>query len=471
MSYTGNAQNIAASDSNNAVSNDTSPKYTPQFSAATQMILERIQSRNSSSFSSIGITSSTPPLPGYEDMRRSVLQSMKTTLNMNLPSTPTTAKKSNAKTSRSTSVSGSRTTPTGTFASNSRGRPAARGRPKNGAKRRKLKDESEDSEDSDENMSKLGGDSDSDETEEITKFPKITQSGRQIVKPTQFVPATYENPPKRRNLTRKVQEQALCKRCGRGHSPENNLIVFCDGCNLPWHQRCHDPVISNIAVQDESSTWYCAECSRKKAIKSGYKLNLKGISWAGKSIEDKRTHLNSLSHSQLVSLLLQATNLYPDIPLFPAPTFTQTDSSGQTARSSYPSTAISTPGPIPRLEVNVSAPMNSVRKIQSSTPISPMQMTHTPSLPPVAESSNREESRESTPASPPYPRAGNGLMANIGPDAEDSEWLVESNDYEAFSHIVYDSGENMTDPSNNVGIGDVSMVNGGIGVEGMGIET
>ena len=49
-----------------------------------------------------------------------------------------------------------------------------------------------------------------------------------------------------------------------------------------------------------------------------------------------------------------------------------------------------------------------------------------------------EDSRESTPASPPYPKAGSGLMAKLGPDDEDMEWLVDENDYEAFSHTVYE---------------------------------
>lgn len=49
-----------------------------------------------------------------------------------------------------------------------------------------------------------------------------------------------------------------------------------------------------------------------------------------------------------------------------------------------------------------------------------------------------QESRESTPNSPPYPKAGTGLMSKLGPDDEDIEWLVDNEDYEAFSHTVYD---------------------------------
>jgi succinate--hydroxymethylglutarate CoA-transferase len=48
------------------------------------------------------------------------------------------------------------------------------------------------------------------------------------------------------------------------------------------------------------------------------------------------------------------------------------------------------------------------------------------------------ESRESTPASPPYPKPGHGLMARLPADEEDIEWLVDNNDFEAFNHVVYD---------------------------------
>lgn len=50
---------------------------------------------------------------------------------------------------------------------------------------------------------------------------------------------------------------------------------------------------------------------------------------------------------------------------------------------------------------------------------------------------DEDRSRESTPASPPYPRAGTGLMSKLGPDEEDLDWLVDSNDFNSFNHIIY----------------------------------
>lgn len=294
--------------------NDSPPRYVPQFSAATEMILKRINSGVSSSLS-LSALSGTPP--GFEDMRRNVLSTMKTTHNMEIPTTPignnrgkTARANANAGFSRF-SASDSRTsaTPTGSTAGGTSGKGKAAAKPKGraGVKRKRAKEEEETSEEEDEsdsNMSRLGGDSEDDESEVETTLPKITQSGRQVNKPAQFVPEAYGTSTKRRAPSRRSQEQALCKRCGRGHSPQNNMIVFCDGCNLGWHQMCHDPSIHDDTVKDEAAPWYCADCTRRKGIKApppaaSYAQTMsiaqpgpaayetvQGESWQGKSAEE-----------------------------------------------------------------------------------------------------------------------------------------------------------------------------------------
>ena len=277
----------APSSSNNfdSIMSDSPPKYVPQFSAATEMILKRINSGNTASLSSIGITG-TPP--GYEDMRRSVLMGMKTTLNMEIPSTQVGGSRgrggSKAAGASGGTPQGSSTPAGGSPASGGRGKAASKPRARAGTKRKRAaKEESESSEESEGNMSKLGGDSDSDVSEDVMELPKITQSGRQVNKPAQYAPSAYEGPSKKRAPSKRTQEQALCKRCGRGHSPQSNMIVFCDGCNLGWHQMCHDPVISDDAVKDETAPWFCADCSKKK----GHKTDAtQGVSWQGKSSDE-----------------------------------------------------------------------------------------------------------------------------------------------------------------------------------------
>ncbi|RKF59589.1 putative phd domain containing protein [Golovinomyces cichoracearum] len=475
MASSNQAQDLARNDGINTFANDQSSKYTPQFSAATQMILERIHSGNSASFSSMGISTATAP-PGYEDMRRSVLQSMRTSMSLSTPSTPSEEKKTNTRSSRSAHGSGLSTTPTSTSTgSGKKGKNTNRkSRSKTSGKRKRIKNESENSdEESDENMSKLGGDSGMDDSDEVTKLPKVTQSGRHIVKPTQFAPAIFENSSRRRASSRKIPEQALCKRCGRGHSPQNNLIVFCDGCNLPWHQKCHDPIIADDAVQVESTLWFCADCSRKKGIKSRHE-SPKGISWAGKSMEEKRAYLSSQSHSQLVTLLLQATYLHPDIPLFPFPTLNQTTPFYLPRSQSYSASNSSTAGSLSRSENHPAVPMNFIRKRPSPTPYNAMSFMHVSSAPPMSSSKDSQLSRESTPASPPYPRPGNGLMAKLGPDDVDVDWLVDGNDYGAFSHIVHENDASHDAKLSaisafGIGMGDVGITHSGVSINGMGV--
>jgi len=272
------------------------PKYVPQFSAATEMLLKRINSGAGSSnftsnLSSIGITG-TPP--GYEDMRRNVLMGMKTSMNMEIPSAPPVTGRRNqgGRSSVGSSSSAAKAPATPRGAAKNNGTPTGSGkgkqpRAKAGKKRkRKEEEESEESEEESDVMSKLGDDSsDSDGSGSISNFPKVTQSGRAVVKPTQFVPEVRESSARKRAPSRKTQEQALCKKCQRGHSPTTNQIVFCDGCNGGWHQMCHDPAISDEAVKDEKEPWFCTECTIKRARKSG-SAEVRGVSWQGRSTDD-----------------------------------------------------------------------------------------------------------------------------------------------------------------------------------------
>jgi hypothetical protein len=292
-----------ASSSNDAPMNESPPKYVPQFSAATEMILKRINSgAGGSGLSSIGSLTGPPP-PGYEDMKRSVLMGMKTSMNMEIPTLPQNTGR-RAQRDRQSIGSGSSTAPgrkvgTPTRGSQKNGTPGSAGKGKRppakaGKKRkRQQEDSSEETGSESEVMSKLGGDSDSDGSGSITNFPKVTQSGRAVVKPTQFVPEVRESNRPKRGPSKKSQEQALCKRCGRGHSPESNMIVFCDGCNGGWHQMCHDPVVSDEAVKDEAAPWFCADCSQKRGRKSAsFEQTQRGVSWQGRSTDDVSSPLH-----------------------------------------------------------------------------------------------------------------------------------------------------------------------------------
>lgn len=179
---------------------------------------------------------------------------------------------------------------------------------------------------------------------------------------------------------------------------------------------------------------------------------------------------------------MQATALHPDLPIFPSamigpkppPVYISpfsrpppgpspiTHTQFQDYIPGQPQASHGHPNLFSRAEANPSAPMNFIRKIapgassskntpknspkNSPAPKFPKDFKHASSAPPTLQVqgvvvNGEADSRESTPASPPYPRAGNGLMAKLGPDDQDSEWMVDDGDFEAFSHTLFGVGE------------------------------
>ncbi|KAL8969353.1 MAG: hypothetical protein Q9197_004388 [Variospora fuerteventurae] len=63
--------------------------------------------------------------------------------------------------------------------------------------------------------------------------------------------------PKRR-YTR--SRDIVCKLCDKPDSRVGNQIVFCDRCNTPWHQACHQPSIPEDVIEVEEAEWFCANC-------------------------------------------------------------------------------------------------------------------------------------------------------------------------------------------------------------------
>jgi hypothetical protein len=235
-----------------------SSPYTPQFSPATQMILKRMRG-GSGGLSSALASATAPgaprpnfPRPVYESVRERIVASMTSGNTMSLPAPrPSTS---------STTAGTSRLPVKPALASGTHARPAAAV----GQKRKRARGDGDTSDAS----SPAEG---SDYGEGIKKAkvkqaatPQITQSGRRILKPDTYDPAAEDNAKKNARLGKRTAEQALCKRCTRMHSPVTNQMVFCDGCNDPWHQRCHDPWIEDEITKDQSLKWYCLICQAKR---------------------------------------------------------------------------------------------------------------------------------------------------------------------------------------------------------------
>ncbi|KAF6239675.1 hypothetical protein HO173_002221 [Letharia columbiana] len=255
-----------------------------------------------------------------------------------------------------------------------------------GIKRKRKKGDDDDDDEKD----------DTDASEEFTPIA-ATSSGRRINQVKTFSPVVLDpvkglsnktpqsaarapvpEPPSTARKTkkrRKPGEAAVCINCGRGHSPNSNMIVFCDGCSTPWHQYCHDRPITPSFIQIEEKEWNCAECT----VVQEEKMHLTGKVSAGRmSLSEKRTYLQNLEKAELVSLLLHASTLHEDLPVF---------------------------GPPP--------------------PPPPVQV-----LEPTADEEELYVYVEPDPL--PYPKAGNGLL--LPPEDDDLDILIDE-DIVTYSHL------------------------------------
>lgn len=211
------------------------------------------------------------------------------------------------------------------------------------------------------------GDSASDDSEsDFTPTATQTKSGRQVHRPSLYVPPAVSSPltssrnttgsafpatpdsnpattpgtmaRKRKRVVRKGKEiNVNCVHCQRGHSPLSNSIVFCDWCNRAWHQLCHDPCIDDGVIQVKEKEWLCKQCKpvslsnvQPTVVQSNpYHLQSQimrvplevpplEVGGAGFSDDERRGYLSSLSHATLVELLVTLSDRNPDVSLFPA---------------------------------------------------------------------------------------------------------------------------------------------------------
>lgn len=165
---------------------------------------------------------------------------------------------------------------------------------------------------------------------------RTSRTGRVIKAPKAFTPPpTAVTTKKRKGGSRKKEANVVCIHCNRGHSPATNAIVFCDGCNNTWHQKCHDPPIDNQVILVEDMEWHCGKCKpaprpRKDKnkyvqlrstptfhprLQAGPRLEVGGDCFTA---DERRAYLSSLSHAQLIELLVKITSEYPSVPMLPA---------------------------------------------------------------------------------------------------------------------------------------------------------
>ena len=287
-----------------------------------------------------------------------------------------------------------------------------------GMKRKRKKDDDDDDEKDD-----------TDASEEFTPIA-ATSSGRRINQVKTFSPVVLdpmkglasknlqsaarapvpESPStgKKAKKRRKPGEAAVCINCGRGHSPNTNMIVFCDGCSTPWHQYCHDRPITPSFIQIEEKEWNCAECTTVQEER----MHLAGKVRADRmSLAEKRTYLQGLEKAELVSLLLHASTLHEDLPVFAPP-----------------------PPPPP---VHVLEPAADEEELYVYVEPDPL----------------------------PYPKAGNGLL--LPPEDDDLDILIDE-DIVTYSHLCkgpagWEGPNGMRWPFPTTGIGVIGAHQIGVG--------
>ncbi len=245
---------------------------------------------------------------------------------------------------------------------------------------------------------------DTDVSEEFNLLAH-TSSGRRITQAKTFSPIIIDHPASATKKTtsniprtdtpptakkaklkrRKPGEAAVCINCGRGHSPNSNQIVFCDGCNTPWHQYCHDRPITPSVIQFEEKEWICSECHTAREEKGH--LAGKVPLPHGMTLAEKRSYLQTLEKPELVSLLLHASTLHETLPIFHPP-------------PPVPIPTIIEPRPLP---VPIQSSLDEEEYIEIYVEQEPL----------------------------PYPKAGNGLV--LPPDEEDMALLIDE-DIVSYSH-------------------------------------
>lgn len=423
--------------------------YTPQFSATTEMILKRIRTGDPGGINAALSSASNASAFNksmYEDAKRRLVMSMNTSMTIPFPETtpppPVAAALLHAPSSGPTSVDSPGRPPVAAVAKPRGGAqsvqkiPAKRGRPAaRGSKRKRGKDEETSSND----PSESGGDDTCQESVVLT----MTKSGRQVLKPNQYNPAKEAAQAKKKHWGKRTPEQMLCKLCMRGLSPANNQIVFCDGCNSCWHQRCHEPLIDDEFVSNESRSWFCMNCVAKKEKQTPKRRQAekpaespKEVNWALKTKEQKRAYISSLSHGKLVNIIMQSLELHLNLPVFPT-----TEPAKSTKRGSNAAPAVQNP------ESTLYFPMSSASNQFDFTGASSSRNSNPPGVQDDGkmgsgsrdatidrEQAAREGSEDSVP--PSWPKPGQGVLAGLQMNERSFE---DKNDYEAFSVATYNA--------------------------------
>lgn len=163
--------------------------------------------------------------------------------------------------------------------------------------------------------------------------------------------------------------------------------------------------------------------------------------------KQKRAYLARLPHSGLVDLLLYATEIHPDLPIFPVQSTPKKATGTTVPRGIFSGT--STEGLFSRSETDPAAPMNFIRKIPANAKKSTIAKARSgpgslQSKAAAQAQSSRSSGHQLLPEEEDssftklWPKPGMGMYSRLALDEDDDSQLVDDNDYDAFSVIVFD---------------------------------
>ncbi|KAK7554663.1 hypothetical protein IWX49DRAFT_164296 [Phyllosticta citricarpa] len=431
------------------------PSLPTGFSASTEEIIRRISAN-------AAVHAGTP---GYAAAREQVLRNYVTSASITSSESMPTGKRASKGASKTVGaasvraesatrvVDDSATPVSAASTASAKAKGSGRGRGRGAAKGAKRKRaESSESED------------DSDISSSYTPLPTKTKSGRNVTKPTQFTPVlpSPSTAPRKKRVTKQPRETSVCKICQRGHSPSSNMIVFCDGCNSGYHQYCHQPPIEKEVIKVAEKEWFCGKCADSRTVKPNAISDASQLV-AGSELtrEEKRAYFDTLPATKLGELLLHATDLSPNLPLFPSNARSLIPSAINSNTDSTPSShiAFSITNPAAILSTDkASFSTNSLLSTNNTTltssndaapPVQPPGTTSSGSLHPTVSKAEVEAEAVAAAATdlgdpyndgydtdPPahYPKPGQGLARTLRPESEDLQWLEDDN-MDVFSHM------------------------------------
>lgn len=146
----------------------------------------------------------------------------------------------------------------------------------------------------------------------------------------------------------------------------------------------------------------------------------------------------------MVNLILHATELHPDLPIFPIEPSPKKLPAGSSPRSLF--AGASAGGLFHRAEANPTGPLNFIRKIPANAKKSTLAkarsgtgslQSKTAAQASALAAGNQVYNGEESSFTRLWPRPGKGMYSRLPPEADDDRGLTDDNDHAAFSVIIF----------------------------------